>query len=106
MSLRFKTNDGKTLAIWFEYDTEGKLGRKNIDPNKSVVTECFIKEHIGPKQYKDLGTGTAVKSSEDIFSKSIGRKVALGRALINAKIDRKTRSEIWKSYFESGQFAF
>lgn len=45
--------------------------------------------------------GVVYLAPGDQFCKARGRKIALRRALNYAKVDRSTRSEIWRSYLET-----
>lgn len=44
-------------------------------------------------------TGLAACADGDTFNKEIGRKVALTRALKEAKLNKSTRTEVWNMYF-------
>ena len=67
-------------------------------------TRCFFhparkeKCHGNLCDVSDALHGTAHCAPNDMFDKSRGRKIALGRAI--SQLPRGTRTEIWNSYFQ------
>lgn len=59
------------------------------------VTECFMYKNTTDKR---VGWGIAICSRQDNFNKSIGRKIALARAL--KSFDKETRTRFWSKYHE------
>jgi len=62
-------------------------------------TVCQICEPIPDGEV--LATGRSLLHKMDInnYNKEKGRKLALNRALLNMKLNKATRKEIWNSYF-------
>jgi len=80
---------GKDFEIHFSHDV--------VDPSAilykfSHITECEV--IIGD----EVVYGTSYCMRTDQFQKSVGRKLALTRALEN--LDKETRAKIWTAYFE------
>lgn len=57
------------------------------------VTECDLL--VNGAEF----SGLAACSAEDKFTKEVGRKVALTRALYNASLPKYARTEVWNRYF-------
>ena len=57
-------------------------------------TKCIIKD----KEGNTIGVGYAVLSEKDQFSRKIGRKVSLSRALKSSNLDKMYRKGIWDLY--------
>lgn len=71
--------------IYFQY---GK------DANKKPITMCFIENmDINKTLY-----GECTLYYKDKFDKSVGRKIALGRAIEKGGFSREERAEIWNAY--------
>lgn len=66
------------------------------DP-KEVGRKVFCNIYDGDRTTL-LGTGVAVTHYNDTFNKVTGRRVALTKALANAKLNRDVRSAIWMDY--------
>ena len=64
---------------------------------KEGATVCTL-----DKDENVAGTGLAELSVNDQYDRSIGRKVSLTRALTNADISRKERTEIWHTLMAKG----
>jgi hypothetical protein len=62
---------------------------------KEGVTSCYVN-----REDNDIYIGKAICSEEDQFNKSVGRKIALSRALLSAGISRPVRRKIWFDYFK------
>lgn len=89
------TVDDYNIAFTFTHMT--------LDPERAHVqaaTICTLK--VNDKEY----SGTAACSVKDIFNKDKGRKIALARALKEAResseIPFKVRDAIWHRYFLRG----
>jgi len=59
-----------------------------------AITSCVMLKD--DKEYM----GMAFCSAEDNFSKNIGRKIALSRALKEAGFARKIKEQFWNEYFK------
>ena len=67
------------------------------NPLAKALTVCVIEK----KDFSDgRGVGEAWCSRKDQFSYSIGRKIALARALKASGFDKPTRSLFWEAYFK------
>ena len=64
-------------------------------PLAHAITVCFI-----TKDDVEIGQGESACSRRDNFSRSIGRKISMARALADAKFDRDQRCGFWKAYFD------
>lgn len=47
-----------------------------------------------------IGEGTAKCSKNDKFSRPLGRKVSLARALLSSPLTKEARKLVWKQYFQ------
>jgi len=66
----------------------------------SHVTSCEIIDD----RAKILNSGYAICSILDQFSRKIGRKISLGRALLNAfPEDKELRRKFWETYLNLGK---
>lgn len=92
MLVTFNNPNGNSdrLIIEFEYGKNDKQER---------TTTCRILEPItrDGKIVPDTlwGTGVATLCAEDQFEKSVGRKISLQRAMIQARLARPVRAELW-----------
>lgn len=84
---------GKTYKVAFLYDYNVVSNQPTRHP---TVTHCIIKNLANEKIIK----GSAFCAPCDQFSKALGRKIALRRALcwFDNKFDR---SMFWQAYWES-----
>ena len=96
--MRFQYN-GKFYAIWFEHHTDA--GSERLP--KVRWTGCTIAEITGPKEATELITEDAICAASDNFCKAVGRKLALGRALIKLTSDRMFRRTAWMAYLNRGK---
>lgn len=69
-----------------------------IRPNKVItdVTSCLMT--VNTEQFDTV----AACVSGDAFNKSVGRKIALAKALNEAQLPRPVRAKVWASYWERG----
>jgi hypothetical protein len=81
---------GRDIAVAFQH-VHGRwdVGSKRIQ----AVTLCRI-----IVDGKEVGYSAAFCSAQDHFSKEIGRKRALARALKAAGLDANTRTAVWDRY--------
>jgi hypothetical protein len=63
----------------------------------SMRTICSIFNETPPKQ--SISSGSAYCSPKDNFSKEIGRKLTLARAIKKLDLSYEIRAQIWKDYF-------
>lgn len=63
--------------------------------HENRVTECFLIDESGTT----VCCGEALCHSLDQFSRSVGRKLALSRALRSSLLSKATRTSVWESYF-------
>lgn len=101
--------DGRSFDVAFNHVQHAP---KQLSPNVAVKgrTECtvsqlyldynnrLIREKDNTIRSTPLGHGVGYCSVQDVFSKEIGRKIALKNAL--AALSRDTRKAIWRSYFQ------
>jgi hypothetical protein len=98
----------RTIAVSFQHPI-----KMNDGPNGYVgeqrVTECYIWNFDSTLSIKLVGAGLARCHHRDQFNKATGRRLALTRAMIVAKLDRVDRTLVWRAYhnrvFESGSIA-
>ena len=76
------------LKLWFYHNS------------KRGTTRCFI-TRAAELGYLPIANGHAICNFKkgDHFSKAVGRKIALTKALANGTVDRPTRKEIWCGYW-------
>ena len=72
-------------------DSTKKMGGRRDRDTFKAITECYL--FIGDKMFSVGITGC---SWEDNFSKDIGRKVSLSRAIHS--LPKKDRTMIWEAY--------
>lgn len=70
-----------------------------IKPNKIVTDVTSCRMEIGDQQFDTL----AACLQGDQFNKEKGRKIALKRAMDEAKLDRSERTAIWDAYFNRAE---
>ncbi len=58
-------------------------------------TMCWVTD----EGFRDVGTGAAFCSVQDIFSKREGRKISLERALAHTGFTREQRRKFWEKAF-------
>jgi len=87
MSLRIKDGENE-IEIMFDYICDPEFGRS---------TQSTIRLNNKP-----VSTGFATCSCTDNFSKSVGRKLSLTRAIDiakkNGEIDKNVSKKIWETY--------
>lgn len=98
-------SSGKTYAAHFHHRRPLKvLARVNIPVHYfEAQTTCTVHEGKCKLKKRPCETpgsviGLAICSVNDQFVKFKGRKIALGRALIALKLDKKTRTELWRDF--------
>ena len=104
--MRFSNNK---VSVTFEYDNAKacdvitKQFDDEVIANKQVrVTTCkviSVKPDQKPENGKVLGSGVSIQSPYDSDCKVMARKVALAKALKNAKFNKDRRTRIWTEYF-------
>ena len=88
--------DGRSYQVYWEHNVPVKLRWVPEDgETKRVGTKCIIKEATGQKDQPIVATGIAWVNPIDGYNKSIGRVIALKRALTEAKIHRTQ----WSCFF-------
>ena len=88
--------EGKEVRIGFHHSQEP--GWYIREQAVRGYTTCVIK--LGTREAPEGEfVGEAYCSKLDVFNKEVGRKIALARALNNAKFDRNVRKQIWQTYF-------
>jgi hypothetical protein len=89
---------GRTLRVKFWYEREQRTRAR-------YMTGCAITTPV-PIAGTSLHVDTTVAEGEaylhpwDNFDRSIGRKLALARALRNAGVPKRTRQLVWDAYWE------
>jgi len=63
-------------------------------------TQCIIISNDGT-EHSITFTGIAVCSKNDVYSKEIGRRLSLKKALANTGLHKGHRKDIWTAYFLS-----
>lgn len=81
------TVNNKVYIVKFKYPKDGGLRKKSV---------CVIREKDSLVAYE----GVAECSEKDTFSKVVGRKIAMSRALKKAGFDRDSRKAFWDQYFK------
>ena len=61
----------------------------------NVVTTCYLVD----SNDEDIGTGKAYCLAADQFSKEIGRRISLTRALQSTELSKIGRRMVWAAYF-------
>jgi len=88
--------NGNDYRLNFKYDTEDYATRGTVK-----VTKCNVEVVESGGRFDDngkkIGESVAICDPRDNFDKSVGRKIALQRALV--EIDKSTRAKIWSAYF-------
>jgi len=86
--MKIKLDDGKEIKVYFQYDANWEKRR---------ATKAIIKENE-----VELGVGVTYLGLSDTFNYRVGRKIALARALKDAKFDKDIRAEVWNKLFDRG----
>jgi len=74
------------------------LDFRRVQARKSIITVCSISEKLG-EDFPSLGSAVSQCNKTDTFNKAFGRKLALGRALLNALPgNRDVRTQLMKGY--------
>jgi len=79
--------------------------RHNIVPlekKSKRFTECMISS-IENGDLNELGMGRSQCMKTDIYTKSIGRKLTLARALKNSTLNKEDRTIVWNAYNENSR---
>lgn len=84
---------GKTYEVRFGYGYNEIIEDGKIINKKPVYTACFIIA----EDRAITGYGISWCNPSDIFSKFVGRKLALTRAV--KELDKDFRKTIWDKYF-------
>lgn len=88
----FSMND-KNYKVFFQYERETiRHANGNVQAHP-FSTFCIIKEMKGDS-YELVSSGNAKCSPEDGFIKAQGRKIALQRAIFNAKVFTKEQEGV------------
>lgn len=90
------TIDGVIYRIWFEHHPELQIGHGD----QNATTIARIAEDVGDGAWSVSGWATC--SPKDVFSRRVGRKVALARALKYGGFTQPQRTQVWKQLFEKG----
>ena len=69
-------------------------------PGPGRLTTCRL--HVGECELEERIMGVACCNPRDQFVKTIGRKIALARAMRAAGMTRDERRAAWAAYFENG----
>ena len=81
--------NGIIIYLGFKHKTDSKVNKRH--------TVCYIKpDDIS----RDTIVTVAICSPKDNFCKSIGRKVALKKALKETLFNKTERKYIWQEYFQ------
>lgn len=88
--MRVKLNDCRELFVRFHHPQPSLES-----PDRHRVTVCTL---AGADV--SLSVGEAHCSISDQFERSVGRKLALTRALSASELSRAERREIWLSYWK------
>lgn len=86
------TKNGQSYKVYFSYEYADTIDVSS--QHYPIITDCVIERESGEL----VSIGSAFKSPRDNFSKAVGRKLALGRAL--SVLPREERKEFWEKYFE------
>jgi len=78
-------------------DTRHKMDGNPERPEYRAITYCVI---TAPELSRHLGA--AFCSWADNFSRNIGRKISLSRAMQTAELPKKERTLIWEAYRNMG----
>lgn len=82
--------DGIRYYVNFQHNTKDEFMN-----GRSTTCRIFIRDENGEPEY--VFTGHAQCAKTDNFDRSVGRKVALGHALIY--FNRDVRKVFWEKYF-------
>ena len=86
-------SNGGRVKLQFKHEVGGKFLRGTRIVKASTLVEV-LDEHG-----KEISSAEAFCSLGDNFSKAVGRKIALGRAL--SGWPRERRTEIWNAYWKA-----
>ena len=93
-----------TTRIRFRHTipTEGtwvyRVSPEIIPHRISGATQCMIETKNGDGEWGTWQDGEAVCSLSDSFQRSVGRKIALTRALVGVE-PKSLRKDFWEAYF-------
>ena len=80
--MRVLTNEGQTFDVRFYKQHRGE-GRKH-----AIDTVCIVSSVnptlTGRERFHQIGSGVARHNTKDRYSKVMGKRVAMGRALVTA----------------------
>ena len=88
--MRITVND-KEYHIRFYHHIEGE----------KKTTACHVLVNLLIYGFVDIGIGVAVCSHKDNFSRAVGRKIALSRAIRNCFPDKVVRKTVWRAVWEA-----
>ena len=101
--MNFVKVNGKERKVFFKYNKAARtlINKKGETEHQKhpVATKCFIADASSKDNV--LGTGEALCSENDQFEYSVGRKIALRRALENSGFSREERTEFWKEFLST-----
>jgi len=89
----------KTKFITVETPESEEPLLKKVDTKTPSETVCLIETGTF-EEPQVLGASKAIQAAGDQFSRSIGRKIALSRALPQADFSKEFRKLIWQKYQE------
>ena len=93
--------NGQPYVIQFYYPDRKK---DNRSLTKCVVSTAVEKEENKVEKGEEISVGVAIKSPKDKnFSKIVGRKVALLKAL-KSVFNKEERTQIWSQYLEEFKY--
>lgn len=92
--MRIDLKDGSTVSVTFHYDLpQGAIGTRETN-----CTIRFVKPNQKTEDGQLVGQSKIVRHVNDPDNKFTARKVALSKALKNAKMSKSHRTDIWKGY--------
>lgn len=93
--MRIVTKDGSIFIVNWNHFVDLKTSKNN-----STKTGTLCKVHkVENNEKKFLSEGIAELSKKDKYSKNVGRKISLQRALKNSSLTKEERIHIWNDYF-------
>lgn len=83
--LEIKLDDNRKWKVYFQYGSDAKSGR---------ITICVIESEEGDRSCR----GECTLYFKDKFDKTVGRKIAMERAMKDGNMTKETRTIIWDAY--------
>lgn len=80
------------VYVTFRYTKNSTLEKFYLQEWSNGTTEASL--YISGRDFH----GIAICSEKDNFTKTYGRKIAFGRAVKSANLDKSTRTFLWKAY--------